>query len=346
MTPVPFRRRIQISIALGLLAGVRAYLVSASSAKPRDFEQVWFAARSLLAHADPYALVGPGRALDFEFFLFYPLTAAVAALPLAPLSATAASVVFIIIGGGFFAWALMEHGYEPLLGYMGAGMVFAAEVVQWSPLFAAAMVLPPLGFFFAAKPTIGAAMFVARPSWWPVIGAVVLAGIAFALQPHWVDAWRGVLAVPRPVPGAAAPYLFPILLPGGILVFAALARWRRPEARLVVALACMPQTTLLYETVPLFLVPRTLRESIALVALSYVVPIWVGYAMQGSLEASVYVGTSGRAITLLLYLPATIMVLRRANEGAVPEWLERPISRWPAWIRGRAASRTAPTTSP
>ena len=346
MTTVPFRRRLQISIALGLLAGLRAYLVAARTGKTRDFDQVWFAARSLLAHVDPYTVIGPGRAFDYEFFLFYPLTAAVAAVPLAPLSAAAASMVFIFVAGGCFAWVLMEHGYEPLLGYMGAGMVFAAEVVQWSPLFAAAVLLPPLGFFFAAKPTIGAAMFAARPSWWPIVGGLVLGGIAFAVQPHWLESWRAVLAVPRPTPGAAAPYNLPLLLPGGFVVLAAITRWRRPEARIVLALACVPQTTLLYETVPLFLIPRTLKESALLVGLSYLVPAWVGYVTSASQLAPIYIGTSGRAITILLYIPATIMVLRRPNEGELPAWLERAVSGWPAWLRGRAPSPSVSTTTP
>ncbi|PYP77273.1 MAG: hypothetical protein DMD35_15685 [Gemmatimonadetes bacterium] len=43
---------------------------------------------------------------------------------------------------------------------------------------------------------------------------------------------------------------------------------------------------------------------------------------------------SGRYYTLLLFLPATIMVMRRPNEGSLPAWLEARIAAWPKWLRG------------
>jgi hypothetical protein len=45
-------------------------------------------------------------------------------------------------------------------------------------------------------------------------------------------------------------------------------KWRRPEARLLAALACIPQTPVLYEVVPLFLLVRTFREAAVLVVLT------------------------------------------------------------------------------
>jgi hypothetical protein len=41
-----------------------------------------------------------------------------------------------------------------------------------------------------------------------------------------------------------------------------------------------------------------------------------------------------------MYLPATLMVLRRANEGAIPDWLEQRFENWPAWLRGRREAST------
>lgn len=332
--PVPVRRRWQISVALGLLAGLRTWLVDMVTGLPRDFAQVWFGARAMLRGLDPYQLVGPGRAFELDYGLFYPLTASVVALPVSPLPARWAAVVFMVIGGGTFAWALMEHGYEPLVGYMGAGMVFAAEVAQWSPLLSAAVVLPGLGFVFAAKPTIGAAVFAARPSWWPIVGGIVLCAVAFAFQPTWVQSWRATLAVPPDMPGGAAPYLPPIRHPWGWLVLLGLLRWRRPDARLLVALACVPQTTLLYEATPLFLIPRTWREAGVLVVASYAVAVWVGYATQGQPAYIPRILATGSGMTVGLYLPCLWMVLRRPNEGDVPAWLERRMARWPVWLRG------------
>ena len=138
-------------------------------------------------------MIGPGRPFEWTAPFVYPLTAAVAALPLAPLSSTWAPIVFTAIACGCFAWALMEHGYAPLLGFLSAPVVFAAELAQWSPMLAAATVVTPLSILYVAKPTIGAAMFVARPSWWAVWGAIALATIAFALDPQWMSRWSQAL---------------------------------------------------------------------------------------------------------------------------------------------------------
>jgi hypothetical protein len=112
------------------------------------------------------------------------------------------------------------------------------------------------------------------------------------------------------------------MLPGGPLALLALLRWRRTEARLLVALACVPQSLMLYDTVPLFLVPRTFRESALLVALSYIA---LGAVTRGGPYPDIahYALASGRVTTVLLYLPCVAMVLKRPNDGAVPGWLDR-----------------------
>jgi hypothetical protein len=89
-----------------------------------------------------------------------------------------------------------------------------------------------------------------------------------------------------------------------------------------------------YESVLLFLVPRGWRQSVILVALSNVAVWWMYRApVQPSLAARMHL--FGTAIVACMYVPATIMVLLRPNEGAVPAWLERRIARWPSWLRGR-----------
>jgi hypothetical protein len=106
-------------------------------------------------------------------------------------------------------------------------------------------------------------------------------------------------------------------------VFALLliARWRRPEARLVLALACVPQTPLLYETVPLFLVPQTLVEGGALWLGSWLVALWLSVSGPYASDVTRF-AASNTAIGWLLYLPCTVMILRRPNVGRVPKWLE------------------------
>jgi hypothetical protein len=219
-------------------------------------------------------------------------------------------------------------------------MYLAAEVVQWTPLHAGAYALAPLGVFLIVKPHTGLPIFVARPSWWTVGGALVCTIAAFALDPEWLTHWRASMALGGQHLGTSPtgfPYAAPVLLPGGFVALFALMRWRRPEARLLAALACVPQSLYLYDTVALALVPRGLRESAAFTVLSYVV---LAYLIHGrpwpSYQAMAVSG--GEMYTLLLYVPLTLMVLRRPNEGGIPTWIERRIASWPRWLRGAEAS--------
>jgi hypothetical protein len=299
----------------------------------RDFTQVWFAARAMLDGKNSYALIGPGLAFDWPSPLLYPLTAGVAALPLALLRQDIANAVFMWIGSGGFAWALMRRGYGPLLGFASGAMFFAAAAVQWSPLLTAAVVITPLGIFFAAKPTLGVALFIVRPSRWAVVGGLVLSVLAFLADPLWVARWLDAITRNARAEVITAPYTAIVTIPGGIFALACLARWRRPEARLIVALACVPLTTLPYETVPLFLVPTIWHEALLLMATSWGAVTWIATELNPH-DWPHYVAVSGQLSVLSVYLPATLMVLRRPNEGHLPAWLEQRIDRWPAWIRG------------
>jgi hypothetical protein len=335
--PVPRLPRAGLAALCGLLAGGVTLKQNIVTDFPRDFGQVWFAARSIVHGVNPYPLVGPHLAYDWTWPLLYPLPAAVMAIPFAPLPLNVATVLFTTLIGAAFAWALMAHGYTPLFGFFSGALHLAAEEGQYSPLFAAAAVIPWLSLFLIAKPTIGAAIFVARPSWWAVSGALLFGAIAFAIQPHWVHDWLDAVARNNRQWAPQSPYRAPILFPGGVVALACLLRWRRPEARLVAALACVPQTTVLYEAVPLFLVPRTFLETTVLVVCSYL-QHWFGrFFAAGVPTAQEHVTLSGRWLALSMYVPVTLMVLRRPNKGTLPAWLEERIARWPGWIRGDAA---------
>lgn len=221
----------------------------------------------------------------------------------------------MFVGGCAFAWALMEHGYAPAFGFFSGAVHMAAETGQWSPLLASSVVIPPLAFLLIAKPTIGAALFVARPTWWAIGGAVALAAIAWMIQPTWVADWRAAVALNNARWGTQSPYRAPILFPGGIIALACLLRWRRPEARLVAALACVPQTTTQYEAVPLFLVPRTFGEVWVLWACSYAQHFLGQYVVDRVPTGEEHLALSGRWLALVMYVPATLMVLRRPNDG-------------------------------
>ena len=92
------------------------------------------------------------------------------------------------------------------------------------------------------------------------------------------------------------------------------------------ALACVPQTPLLYETVPLFLVPSSIKEGGVLWLGSWVAALWVSSFAPYESDLARFT-MSARAVGWCLYLPCSIMILRRPNTGEVPPWLERLLAR-------------------
>jgi hypothetical protein len=202
--------------------------------------------------------------------------------------------------------------------------------VQWSPLLTAATVLTPLGVLFAAKPTIGLALFAARPSRWAVGGGAVLCAVAFGLQPTWLWEWRDALTNRIGITAL-------VFHPGGAVALLALLRWRRPEARMLAVLVCVPMSPALYETIPLLLIPRRWWEAMLFVLAGYVVAVWVqGVPRTGVTLWDAQMRQSATAIALVLIPLVTAMVLQRPNEGTVPAWLERRLTNVPGWLRGRA----------
>jgi hypothetical protein len=330
--PVPPLRRLSIAVLLGMLAALITHMFSVLRPEPRDIAIILRGSRALLDGQDPYAIV---RGLT------YPLPGLVAMVPWALPPQPAASALFMYVSAAAFAWALMEQGYAPLLGFFSPGMLFAAQVGQWSPLFAAALVIAPLGAFLIVKPHVGLAIYLARPTWWAAASAFACGVIAFVVQPTWLLDWRASLALAGAQLGTAGRFVYtsPVTLSGGVLVLAALARWRRPEARLLVVLAIVPQSLHLYEIVPLALIPRGWRESGLYLAGTHLVwrilqdgRPWEWYPD--------YMLASGTLCTLFVFLPATMMVLGRPNEGALPAWIEARIATWPDWLKGRAVVRS------
>ena len=295
------RRQWGLVLAAGLISGFVCWLAyRLPPPSTSDFEPIWVGARALLAGADPYAVV-PTTSTHYP--LYYPLTAVVIGLPFAGLPFDWARVAWAALSGAGFAWAAVRYGRGLPAALLSANFLNAVIQGQWSPLMTAAVVLPALSWLLAAKPSIGAALFAAFPSRQAVIGGVALLAVSLALFPTWPVRWANALG--------ASNHMLPIRSPGGFILMLALIRWRRPEARLLAALACVPQTIGLYETLPLFLIPRTRWQGYGLAVLSYVaafgqvalVPRVPGMPLETML--------AGRwpIVFFCLYLPALVMVL-------------------------------------
>src|SRR5262249_36410888 len=152
-----------------------------------------------------------------------------------------ADSLFVALGFGALAAVLARGDGRPsgtLWVFVSASALFVAQHSQWSMLMTAAPFLPAaLGFVLICKPTIGLALFAARPAKAAAIGCGARAVVSFALFPGWLPEWWRAT---RSIADAIGPPM--LLRPGGILVLAALARWRRADARLLLAMALVPQT--------------------------------------------------------------------------------------------------------
>jgi hypothetical protein len=141
---------------------------------------------------------------------------------------------------------------------------------------------------------------------------------------EWFEAVQHAPHVHAPV-----TYLF------GPFALLALLRWRRREARMLLLLACVPQTFVEYEMLPLYLVPETLREMVTLLCTT-MCAMYAVRVLGGQSPGTLAEGIASRAPFWIagVYLPALVIILRRPNVGFAPAWLDRKLLNAPAWLRG------------
>lgn len=300
-----------------------------------DFDHMYTAAKLLLEGRNPYPLIGPGRPYVNRFPLYYPLPAIVLLMPLALVPIGYARDAFLLIAGGAFGYAVASTpGTRWRYSILASRQYLeCALLVHWTPLFYAMWSTPALASIAGVKPTVGGAIIAAKGRRSFVLtavgGAAVLTAISFMLQPRWVPDW---LAQVR----SADHFSVPLLRPGGFLLVLAILRWRRPEARLLLALAIPPQTPSFYDPLLVFLVAESAFEVMTLVAaghvLDYVLTLVGPFA-----TTRIALKAVGHYGMWFLYVPALAMVLNRPNVGTAPAWIERIATKLPRWLRGRSA---------
>ena len=293
---------------------------SFSTERFTDFTQNIAAAEFLLGGQNPYAQIGPGRPFDWQFPYYYPLSTALIAMPFTLLPLDLAEAFFVASSVGLLVWAMTRHTVKnPQLCFLGSlAFMAVAGRAQMSPALMAGALLPWFGCILAVKPSIGAALLCAYPSWRSIGGAVAITAVTIAVWPYWVRDWLAVLPDIEHMVAL-------ITLPGGFLVCLALLKWRRPEARLLVALACVPHTPSLYDVLPLFLCVRTWREGIGLAGLTYVAYAFIGGgpfdAYQDIQNFNELCYVRAQRNLWLLYMPCVLAVVARPNVASAGDGL-------------------------
>jgi hypothetical protein len=304
-------RRLAVATLLGFASGAAVWLLFLfrPESTASDFDIVWLGARGLLAGRDPWAVL---RSSGWPWPLHYPLPTLVAVAPFALLPRAAARALFAALTSGVLAYVITRRAWWPLWMFASGAYVYALRAVQWSPLLCALALLPRARGLLVLKPSIGLALTAVtrngREFLWlaGVSGAVV--AFSFAVWSPWLAPWLHAIAnAPHIVP--------PAVRPGGVLLLLALLRWRRPEARLLAALACVPYATYPYESLPVLLTASNRREMVWLVEgslLALVIQAVISYRLGDATQAE-RLTWIWPPMFLLVYLPALVMVLVRPN---------------------------------
>jgi len=303
------RLLVRLAAAIAIALAFAAYedvFRSGLGTAPSDFAQPWLAGKLLLDGRNPYREIGPDGPVHHQFHLIYPATAATVAMPFGRVSLRLANALFVGIGTALLFLALTRHGFRnpQLLVFAAFPMTVAAQNAQWSPLLTAATCLPLLGFVYACKPSVALAYWLAYPN----IRAAMIAGAftitTLVLWPWWAREWFAQLST-------VTHLSVPVTRWGGPLLLLSALRWRRPEARLLLGLSCVPQTPVVYEAVPLFLAVTTVREGVALLVTTVLIGVLHPGAPAQSYDG--WMAANGNWMIWLVYLPCLILVLRRPN---------------------------------
>jgi hypothetical protein len=294
-------RRARLAIAVLIAATAAAYSCwSLSRARvPSDFEFWWRASRVLLAGGDPYLRIEHTSGWPLPDRLFYPMPALLVTIPVAWMPLPLAAGAMLGLGSGVLAWALSRDGLARLWLFATPSFVMALKVGQWSPVLTVAALVPALGWLAAVKPTLGLGALFYRLDWRAFAGAALLTVASIAILPAWPREWLVNLH-------HVASHPPPIATPLGVALVLAAVRWRTPEGRLLLAMACAPQLLFFADQLPVYLVART-RVQMAVLALCGTIA-WLAWFVQLK-TGDLYVPKAAPYVMIGIYAPALLMVL-------------------------------------
>jgi hypothetical protein len=311
--------RLVVAAAVAVAAGLYVYFYARANPDfVSDFDQVWAGARAILHRQNPYLVVGPRRPFHWSWPLYYPMPALIVTAPLGALPVIAARVVFASVSAGLFAYALTRDSLARWPAFISVSFMVNVELVQWSSLLAFAAMTPVASWLACTKPNIGVAIVAgaSRRRTLTIIaaGSSLLIAVSFLILPSWFHFWlENVRSAPHFRP--------PVVRPGGFLLLLAALRWRRPDARFLLGMACTPLTPTFYDPVLLYAITRTTREALAL-TVGTVVLFFVIAIVSPQPIFSIWGEVLAKASVWVIYVPCLVMVLRRPNNGPPLPFLE------------------------
>jgi hypothetical protein len=276
-------KRLRLSLEIGIVSAFLCWLAHRDGAG--DFGWALHAARDLVAGRDPYDRPYGREAIP------YPLPAAILGLPFVLLPDEVAGAVFFGLSSGLLAYGLTKESNIRLIVFLSYPYFAALQATQWTPLLMATAFYPVLLPVTLAKPNIGLPLGLTQTSKKGVVlcGGMLLA--SFALHPWWLSRWLVQL-------GEYQSFV-PILTFPGILLVLAIWYYKEKTARLLLGFALIPQRWF-YDPLPLWLIPKTVWELVAVTALS-----WFSYV--GWMLLPRTIENTGLSSITFIYLPLLLV---------------------------------------
>jgi hypothetical protein len=305
--------RLAIAGAVTILLAAVLWVGTDQQLNRIDFFNYWFGGLAALHHRSPYLAVDAAAAIGHPGYSYhYPGPAALWLAPFGLLSQRLAYVLWTAFGVGFLVYGITQAGWWRLGILASAPLWVSVLMGQTGPWTTAAAVLPWFGWVYAAKPSIGLALWLAWPRRSSVVAGAGLVLLSLLWLPGWPQAWWANVA-------DAPFYLAPIRRPFGWLLLLGWLRWREPGGRLIGALALIPHTTSLYEMMPLLLLAKRPRHLLVLLALGWTAYYGIyTYTSRTPADVVQLLAAQWPYILTLCYLPALGLVLLAKSKNLSP----------------------------
>lgn len=262
-----------------------------------DFTWMGEAARWILQGENPYARIVDLGYFPYDSPFYYPIMAALVAIPFAGLPKYYAGAAFFGVGSGLMAYAVARVRPWAWPVFVSVPYFMAASVAQWTPWLFAAALLPGLQFVLACKPNLGLAIFLREPTWRGFRSMAWITIIGLAVMPAWPLEWIGNA-------GSSVRHVPPVsLLPIGLLLVYSFFLWWHGGGRLLAGMAAVPQFIWFYDQAALWLIPRGWVTGLVYAGLS-----WCGYALLRMELIDMQAAVMG-----WVYVPAVVYVVYRSR---------------------------------